>query len=132
MEDCIFCKVIKGEAKSWKVYEDDQTYAFLDINPVNRYHTLVVPKKHFKDIFEADDECLIGISKAIKTIVDLYKNKLGINNIQVINSSGSEAQQDVFHLHFHIVPRYNSDGQDIKWTTHKEWRIEFDDLIKRI
>ncbi|NLG37752.1 MAG: HIT domain-containing protein, partial [Clostridiales bacterium] len=59
-------------------------------------------------------------------------DKLGINNVQIINSSGAEAQQDVFHIHFHIVPREEGDGQDINWTTHKEWRDKFDDLLNKL
>jgi histidine triad (HIT) family protein len=70
--------------------------------------------------------------KTIKKIVDLYNKKLGLKNAQIINNSGAEAQQDVFHIHFHIVPRFLGDGQDVKWTTHKEWRERFDDLLLRL
>lgn len=129
MENCIFCKVVRGEAKSWKVYEDEYTYAFLDINPVNEYHTLVVPKNHVENIFDASADDLKHIMKTIKRIVDFYHEKLGIENVQIINSSGAEAQQDVFHLHFHIVPRQTGDGQDVHWTTHREWRDQFDGMI---
>lgn len=64
--------------------------------------------------------------------MSLYNDKLGIKNVQIINSSGPEAQQDVFHFHFHVVPRTLGDNQDIKWTTHKEWREKFDDLLAKI
>ena len=114
MQDCIFCKIIRGEAKSWKIYEDDFTYVFLDINPVNEYHTLVIPKKHFENIFDITEDEFQHLSKTIKRIVNLYNVKLGMKNVQIINSSGAEAQQDVFHIHFHIVPRYKGDNQDVK------------------
>lgn len=132
MADCIFCKIIRGEAKSWKVYEDEHTYAFLDINPVNEYHTLVIPKNHVENIFDANAADLAHIIKTVKRIVDFYHEKLGIEHVQIVNSSGAEAQQDVFHLHFHIVPRHAGDGQNIHWTTHREWREKFDSMVDEL
>ena len=132
MENCIFCKIVSQEAPSWKVYETDSVYAFLDINPVNEYHTLVIPKKHHKDIFDTPGDVLAQIAKVIKHITSLYQKKLGIENVQIVNSSGSQAQQDVFHIHFHIVPRYRGDGQNIKWTPHPEWRDRFDQLLEAL
>jgi len=61
-----------------------------------------------------------------------YQERLGINNIQIINSSGAEAQQDVFHIHFHIVPRKMGDGQDVQWTIHPEWRKELTDMLEKL
>lgn len=132
MSDCIFCKIVQGEAKSWKVYEDESVYAFLDIHPVNEYHTLVIPKKHYTNMFDIPESDLIDVITVVKKLVSLYNNKLGINNVQIINSSGPEAQQDVFHLHFHIVPRKKGDHQDVKWTTHPEWIEKYDQLLERI
>ena len=132
MENCIFCKVAHGKANSWKVYEDEYTYAFLDINPVNEYHTLVIPKNHYVDIFEIPENEAVHIMKTIKKIVNLYNDKLGLKNLQIVNSNGVEAQQDVFHIHFHIVPRFSGDNQDVKWTPHSEWRERFDDLLLKL
>ena len=132
MDDCIFCKIIKGEIKSSRVFENEKVFAFLDINPASEYHTLVIPKKHYKDIFDIPEEELAEITSAIKKIVDLYKNKLGIQNVQISNSSGAEAQQDVFHIHFHIIPRKAGDGQDITRTPHPELREKFADLLYKL
>lgn len=132
MNDCIFCKVAGSKAHSWKVCEDEYTYAFLDINPVNEYHTLVIPKKHYENMFDIPEDEALHIMKTIKKVVNLYSEKLGLKNVQVINSSGAEAQQDVFHIHFHIVPRFSGDGQDVKWMTHKEWRSKFDNLLQKL
>ena len=129
---CIFCKIARGEAKSWKIYEDESVYAFLDVNPVNEYHTLVIPKTHYENIFDVSENELLKVMAVVKKLVNLYREQLGINNVQIINSSGAEAQQDVFHLHFHIVPRKMGDGQDVIWTTHPEWREKFDALLERI
>lgn len=132
MNDCIFCKIAKGEIKSWKVYEDENVFAFLDIHPVNEYHTLVIPKKHYENIFDAPEEELKNVMSVIKKLTNLYSEKLGLKNVQIINSSGSEAQQDVFHIHFHIVPRKSGDGQDVRWTTHPEYTERYDEMLKKI
>lgn len=132
MEDCIFCQVASGNAKSWKVYETDHAYAFLDIHPVNEYHTLVIPKRHYVNIFDIPTEELLHVMSALKHVVDLYQARLGLANAQIVNSSGAEAQQDVFHLHFHIVPRQKDDGQDVKWSPHPEMRERFDDLLAKL
>jgi histidine triad (HIT) family protein len=132
MDMCIFCKIVNGTAKSWKVYEDEDVYAFLDIHPVNEYHTLVVPKKHYVNIFDIPESELKKVIGVVKTITNLYQQKLGITHVQLVNSSGSAAQQDVFHFHFHIIPRKRGDGQNIKWTTHPEWLTRFDTLLEKI
>ena len=132
MENCIFCKIIRGEAESWKVYEDEFTYAFFDIFPISEYHTLVIPKKHYENIFDIPENEAVYLMKTIKHITGLYEKKLGLKNIQIINSSGAQAQQDVFHIHFHIVPRFSGDNQNIKWTSHPEFREKFDDLLLRV
>ena len=132
MQDCIFCKIVKGEIPSARVYEDENVFAFFDINPVNEYHTLVIPKKHFKDIFNIPTDELQHIAGAIKHIADLFRTKVGIENLQIVSSSGSEAQQDVFHIHFHIVPRKEGDGQNIRWNPDIEIREQFEELLKRL
>ena len=126
MDDCIFCKIVAGEAPSWKVYETDRVYAFLDINPVNPYHTLVIPKKHYQDIFDTPADELKEIIFVIKHLTTTYKYELNLQHIQIVNSSGREAQQDVFHIHFHIVPRELGDGQNIRWKTKPELRGDFE------
>jgi histidine triad (HIT) family protein len=132
MPDCIFCKIVKGEAPSWKVYEDASVYAFLDIHPVNEYHTLVIPRQHYENIYDIPEKELTGVMLVVKKLVLLYRSKLGIKNVQIINSSGREAQQDVFHVHFHIVPRKLGDGQNVRWTTHPEWVENYDRLLDRL
>lgn len=132
MQDCIFCKIVRGELPSAHVYEDENVFAFFDVNPVSEYHTLVIPKKHFKDIFNIPTDELQHVAGAIKRIADLFKTKVGIENLQIVSSSGSEAQQDVFHIHFHIVPRKEGDGQNIQWTPKTEIRERFEELLKRL
>ena len=132
MNNCIFCKIVEGKAKSWKVYENESVYAFLDIHPVNEYHTLVIPKNHYESIFDIPENELKEVMAVVKKLVTLFNSKLGIRNVQIINSSGPEAQQDVFHVHFHIVPRKKGDNQDIKWITHPEWVEKYDQLLESL
>ncbi|MBQ8845150.1 MAG: HIT family protein [Clostridia bacterium] len=118
MENCLFCKIINGEIPSYKIYENDYVYAFLDI--ANDYfgHTLVIPKKHFENVFDCEDDYLSEIIKAVKLISNHYKN-LGFSGVNVINASGKDAEQSVFHLHFHILPRKENDGNKI-WPTKEK------------
>ena len=132
MDNCIFCKIIRGEAPSWKVMETPNAMAFLDINPISKYHTLVVPKSHACDIFEISEESLSETILLVRKVCRLYKEKLGIENIQIINNNGREAQQDVFHIHYHIIPRSKDDGQSIKWKSHSYLRESFDDMMKKL
>ncbi len=132
MENCIFCQIVAGSAPSWRVHETKDTYAFLDINPVSPYHTLVIPKKHYINMFDVPEENLLAVMKALRDVVNLYQEKLGLTNLQVLSSSGAEAQQDVFHLHYHIVPRRRGDGQNIKWQTYPEMRKTYDEMIDRL
>jgi len=132
MNDCIFCKVAKGESPSWKVYENESVYAFLDIFPATKYHTLVIPKKHYTNIFDIAESDLQAVISVVQKLSKLYTEKLGIEDIQIISNTGSAAQQTVFHIHFHIVPRSIGDGQDVKWTTHPEWRSEFNEMLEEL
>lgn len=132
MNDCVFCKIVAGEIKSWKVYENKRVLAFLDTFPANKYHTLVIPKLHYENIFDIPEEELLEIFKVVKKIVNIFKTKLGISNLQIMNSSGSEAQQTVSHCHFHIIPRKLGDGQNVRFSTHPEWVTDYEQMINDI
>lgn len=124
--------IASSEAPSWKVYEDASSFAFLDIKPRTAFHTLVVPKEHFSDIFDLPPDRLTELARAVKAVVDLFAARLGLRDVQVTNSSGANAQQDVFHVHFHVVPREAGDGQDSEWTTHPEWTDRFDSMLQQL
>ena len=93
---------------------------------------MVIPKKHYINIFDIPEQELREVIAVVGKLSKLYNQKLGIKNIQVVNSNGAEAQQDVFHIHYHIVPRKLGDGQNVNWKTHPEWRTEFDEMLKQI
>lgn len=113
MEDCIFCKIINGEIPCYKIYEDDFTLAFLDIAKEHYGHTLVVPKKHFTNILDCDKEYLEKVILAVQKISSHFVTDCGFKGVNVLNANGAEAQQSVFHLHFHIIPRMNKEEFDL-------------------
>jgi len=114
MEDCIFCKIISGEIPSYKIYEDDFVFAFLDINPTSLGHTLVVPKKHNKDVFDIEEEYLKRTILISKKIANKMKEVLDCDGVNVYNNSGASAGQIIFHFHIHVIPRKNGDMVDFK------------------
>ncbi len=104
MGDCLFCKIVKGEIPSKKVYEDDEILAFEDINPLAPVHILVIPKKHIDSIAYIEDEDINLIGRIHKVIVQIAKEK-GIKEkgFRVITNSGIDGGQEVMHLHFHLL-----------------------------
>lgn len=110
MDDCIFCKIIKGELPSYKIYEDKFTYAFLDISNDGNGHILVVPKHHCENILDASEEDLENVIKTIQKISKHLTQNCGFDGVNILNASGKSAEQIVFHLHFHILPRKDKDG----------------------
>ena len=110
MCDCLFCKIIKGEIPSYKIYEDNMTYAFLDISNDANGHMLVVPKKHCTNILDCEQEYLSACIATIKKIGNHLIENCGFSGINVLNASGKDAEQSVFHLHFHILPRKEGDN----------------------
>lgn len=107
--DCIFCKIVKGEIPSAKVYEDRDVLGFLDIKPVNPGHTLVIPKKHFVNIHDMPDELVGKVAIAAKRIADAIL-KLGAKGVNIGMNNGAPAGQIVFHAHTHVMPRYGTDS----------------------
>jgi histidine triad (HIT) family protein len=108
--DCIFCKIIKGEIPCYKVYEDDKVIAFLDIAPVNPGHVLVVPKEHFEKIENLPDDMLCEITKAVKKISMVILKAVNADSYNLGVNNGKTAGQLVPHVHFHIMPRFENDG----------------------
>jgi histidine triad (HIT) family protein len=108
--DCIFCKIVSGEIPSHKIDEDDKTLAFMDINPWTRGHALVIPKKHSRNIYDADPDDLAATHVAAQRLAKRARDVLGAEGINILQSSEPVAMQTVFHLHVHVIPRYSDDG----------------------
>ena len=106
---CIFCKILNKEIPSYKIYEDEDFYAMLDISQATPGHTLVLPKKHITNIFDLPEELASKLFVVVKKVSDMLKEKLGFNDLNILNNSGEVAGQTVMHLHIHIIPRYSKD-----------------------
>lgn len=113
MPDCIFCKIIRGELPTHKVYEDDKTFAFLDIQPINPGHTLVVPKKHAVDIFEIEESEWDTVMRTVRKISHALEQALNPTGINLAMNNRSGAGQVVFHAHVHVMPRFPNDGHEL-------------------
>ena len=108
-QDCIFCKIVNKEIPSVQVYEDEDIIAFLDINPANKGHTLVAPKKHYEDIFSVDEEVLKKMIAVVKFLAERIKSTMQCEGLNVVQNNGRCAGQLVNHIHFHIIPRFSGD-----------------------
>ena len=116
MAECIFCKIVKGEIPAVKVYEDERVLAFMDINPLNDGHTLVIPKKHAETIFEIDPEDLAATIKVAQKVAKAIKKALNPDGLTIIQLNKKAAGQVVPHLHIHLVPRWENDGLKVsRW-----------------
>ncbi len=113
--DCIFCKIVAGEIPSFKVYEDEATLAFMDINPLTEGHLLVVPKRHHETIFDADNATLEATIRTVRKVGAGVKAALGLEAMNVLQANGRWAAQSVPHLHFHLIPRREDDNAPLDW-----------------
>lgn len=125
-DNCIFCKIISGEIPSKTIYEDNDVKAFLDISQATPGHTLLVPKKHVKNIFEYDDELAQKVLTKIPMIAKAVRNfDPNIQGLNIVNNNGEIAYQSVFHSHIHFIPRYGSnEGFQMKFDDNTN---EYDD-----
>jgi histidine triad (HIT) family protein len=113
--DCIFCKIVAGELPATIVDEDEQTLAFMDINPATCGHALVVPRAHAADLLEIEPDQLAAVSAAAQRLAKHVRERLGADGVNVINSCGAAAWQTVFHFHLHVIPRYEGDPLRLPW-----------------
>ncbi|HCY9480072.1 TPA: HIT family protein [Staphylococcus aureus] len=122
MSETIFGKILTGEIPSFKVYEDDYVYAFLDISQVTKGHTLLIPKKASANIFETDEETMKHIGAALPKVANAIKRAFNPDGLNIIQNNGEFADQSVFHIHFHLIPRYENDidGFGYMWETHED------------
>ena len=120
--NCIFCKLANGDIPTNAIYEDDDFKVILDASPASKGHALILPKEHYANIYEIDDEVLAKASKLAKKIITHEKDVLKCDGYNVVQNNGEVAGQTVFHYHMHLIPRYASDDNTnmIEWK-HKEF-----------
>jgi len=111
VEDCIFCKIVKGEIPSFKVYEDEKVFAFGDINPISPGHSLIIPKRHAQDLWEISGDDLTAVHLASKKIIKAIQDALQPSGVACVQLNGPGANQVVLHYHLHLVPRLAGDPE---------------------
>jgi len=108
--NCLFCKIVNGEIPSYKVYEDDDFLAFLDINPINLGHTLVVPKNHYANLFDLPTDILARLGLVLQKVGQAVKTGAKADGLNLGMNNEPAAGQLIFHAHFHLIPRFQDDG----------------------
>lgn len=114
---CIFCKIVAGEIRSHTVYEDEEILAFLDINPVQKGHTLVIPKEHYTNIHDTPEKVLHALMSATQKVAGAIKEGVGATGLNIHINNEHDAGQIIFHTHIHIIPRFKDDGLEM-WKQH--------------
>ena len=126
---CIFCSIVNKEIPSSCIYEDDQVMAFLDLSQVTKGHTLVVPKKHYDNLLECDDETLAHLIQVVKMLAVRISERLNAQGVNVLNNTHETAGQTVNHLHFHIIPRYSENDAVVIQFNESE-KQDLDEILK--
>ena len=132
MDDCIFCSIIAGEAKSWRVYENDTAVAFFDRGQATAGHTLVVPRHHAPDLWTLTADQAAETMRTVHTVAHLLRERLAASGLNVMQSNGRAAWQSVFHYHVHLIPRYGDDELVPPWRPTRPTDAELDALLARI
>lgn len=113
--DCIFCKIANGEIPSATIFEDESYRVILDIAPAAKGHAILLPKKHLPDIFQIDKETASGALYTAARVAKAMQEALGCDGVNILQNNGPAAGQTVYHLHIHIIPRWNDDGLNLTW-----------------
>ena len=128
---CIFCKIVTGDLPGYKVYEDDKILAFLNIKPVSPGQTLVIPKKHYANLEEMNEDDLTALILVVKKVGYLLKTKLSIPGYNLSVNNDPVAGQEIPHFHFHVIPRHNNDGLN-PWRHIEYSEGELEEIIKKL
>jgi histidine triad (HIT) family protein len=130
--DCIFCQIVGGDIPSASLYEDEDTYAFLDANPVNMGHTLVVPKEHHRNLLDAPDDIACAVTSTAKKVGNAVMDAVDAGGVNINTNNEAPAFQDIFHYHVHVIPRFADDKYE-PWQGDRDYREgEKEEIAKMI
>jgi histidine triad (HIT) family protein len=130
--NCIFCKIAAGTIPSTKLYEDGETLAFMDINPANDGHCLVIPKAHFPTVFALTPEAFAAAGRTVIKVARAVQAALTPDGINLLQANGPGAAQSVLHFHIHVLPRRRDDGLSINWTPKPGDRGRIAEIAEKI
>jgi len=131
MSDCIFCQIVDRKAPAKIIYENENVICFLPKKPEVYGHTLVVPKKHYADLYDIPPDILCELVKVSQKLTLEYKEKINATGINLMHTSGKDGQQSVFHFHFHLLPRFKGDGLDI-WPNLVKIEVDRNELWEKL
>lgn len=131
-DDCIFCKLANGDIPTNTVYEDDDFRVIMDMSPATKGHSLILPKEHFSDIYEIDEELAGKSFKLAKKMATVMTEKLSCDGFNIVQNNRETAGQTVFHFHMHLIPRYKDDNQKIGWNPMEPSSDELKEILDRI
>jgi len=127
MKDCLFCKIASGEIPSKTIYEDDLVKVFLDINPVSNGHVLIIPKKHYENFLDVDDEIILHSREVAKKVYVLLKEKINAHGLTIVQNNFHG--QEVKHYHIHLIPRYLDDNIEMK---RQENKLDVEEIYAKL
>ena len=131
-DGCIFCKLANGEIPTNSVYEDDVVKVIFDLGPASKGHLLIIPKNHFDDIYDLDDETAAHVFQVAVKLANAMKASLGYEGLNIVQNNGEAAGQTVMHFHMHLVPRYQDDTVNVSWTPKELADQEMEELKEKI
>lgn len=129
-ENCIFCKIANGDIPSRTIYEDDDFRVIMDLAPATKGHSLILPKEHYKNIYELADDTAAKVLPLAKKMAVLMTEKLGADGFNIVQNNNEVAGQTVFHFHMHLIPRYNDDGHTFVMKPQKMTDDEMEKIRK--
>ena len=131
-DNCIFCKLANGIIPTNSIYEDEDFNVILDLGPATKGHAIILPKDHYKNLYELPDETASKVMKLAKKMAIQMTDKLGADGFNLVQNNNEVAGQTVFHFHMHLIPRYDDDGQAINWVPGKPSAEELAEIKKII
>ena len=130
--NCIFCKIANGEIPSRTIEENDMFRVVLDVGPATKGHALILPKEHYRNLFDLPEDVAAEAVKMAKKIALRMKDKLNCDGVNIVQNNEEAAGQTVFHFHMHVIPRYKDDGQIIGWKPGTPSNEELDKILKEL
>ena len=127
-ENCIFCKIANGEIPSRRLYEDDDFRVIMDLAPATKGHSLILPKDHYKNVYEIADDTAAKVLPLAKKMATLMTEKLGADGFNIVQNNNEVAGQTVFHFHVHLIPRYNDDNQSLVMKPQEMTDAQLDEI----
>ena len=131
-DNCIFCKLANGEIPTATLYEDDDFRVILDAGPAAKGHALILPKEHYANLYELDDEVAAKVLPLAKKMITKLTDILGCDGYNLIQNNGEAAGQTVFHFHLHMIPRYKDDGVGLTWKMGELTEEDKNDILSRM